>query len=109
MTLSSRMTIHGLLYTILLSSVRQGFTAYSAFYYGTRAMPGLPRRIAPRGTQQSRGQISVPFRAARADRTATVPGRALVLGSGGITGVAWGWGCLPGLPRVASTWPAPTW
>jgi NTE family protein len=36
-----------------------------------------------------------------------VTGRALVLGSGGITGVAWELGLLAGL--AASTWPVPTW
>jgi NTE family protein len=39
----------------------------------------------------------VPSHAARAGKTTTVTGRALVLGSGGITGVAWELGLLAGL------------
>jgi NTE family protein len=39
----------------------------------------------------------VPSRAARAGKTTAVTGRALVLGSGGITGVAWELGLLAGL------------
>jgi NTE family protein len=43
------------------------------------------------------GQITVPSDAMRAGKTTTVRGRALVLGSGGITGVAWEVGLLAGL------------
>jgi NTE family protein len=34
--------------------------------------------------------------------------RALVLGGGGVTGIAWQTGLIAGLAGLASTWPRPT-
>jgi len=45
----------------------------------------------------------------RAGKTVAVTGRALVLGSGGITGVAWELGLLAGLAAGGLDRPVQTW